>query len=77
MGNDSPPHLSPNLHLNLEIKMPKRKSRSEMGLLNPLQQGAREEEEGNEVRQGRLEAADEAEEGEQGEAAEEAPCCIV
>ena len=33
MGKDSPPHLSP----NLQIKMPKRKSRSEMGLLNTLQ----------------------------------------
>ena len=33
MGNDSPPHLSPNLH----IQMPKRKSRSEMGLLITLQ----------------------------------------
>ena len=33
MGNGSPPHMSP----NLEIKMPKRKSRSEMGLLNTLQ----------------------------------------
>jgi len=40
-----------------------------------LQQGSREEEEGDEVRQGGLEAADEAEEGEQGEAAEEAPRC--
>ena len=25
----SPPHLSPNLHCNLQIEMPKRKSRSE------------------------------------------------
>ena len=33
MENDSPPHLSP----NLQVKMPKRKSRSEMGLLNTLQ----------------------------------------
>ena len=29
--------LSPNWHLNLQIKMPKRKLRSEMGLLNTLQ----------------------------------------
>ena len=35
--NDSPPHLRLNLHFNLQIKMPKRKSRSEMGLLNTLQ----------------------------------------
>ena len=35
MGNASPPHLSPNLHFNLQIKMPKRKLRS--GLLNTLQ----------------------------------------
>ena len=35
-GDDSPPpYLSP----NLQIKMPKRKSRSEMGLLNTLQAG--------------------------------------
>ena len=31
--NDSSPHLSP----NLQIKMPKRKLRCEMGLLNTLQ----------------------------------------
>ena len=37
MGNDSPLHLSPNLHFNLKIEMPKRKLRSEMGLLNSLQ----------------------------------------
>ena len=37
MGIDSPPHLSPNLHFNLQIKMSKRKSRSKMGLLNTLQ----------------------------------------
>ena len=37
MGNDSPPHSIPNLHFNLQIKMLKRKSRSEMGLLNTLQ----------------------------------------
>ena len=37
MGNDRPPNLSPNLHFNLQTKMPKRKSRSEMGLLNTLQ----------------------------------------
>ena len=36
MGNDSP-HLSPNLHFNLQIKMPKRKLRSETRLLNTLQ----------------------------------------
>ena len=35
MGNDSLPHLSPNLNLNLQ--MLKQKSRSEMGLLNTLQ----------------------------------------
>ena len=35
--NDSPPHLSPNLHFNLQIEIPKHKSRSEMGLLNTLQ----------------------------------------
>ena len=28
--------MSPNLHFNLQIKMPKRESRSEMGLLNTL-----------------------------------------
>ena len=38
MGNDSPPHFSPNLQFNLQIKMPKHKSRSEMGLLNTLQE---------------------------------------
>ena len=32
-----PPHLSPNLYFNLQIKMPKLRSRSEMGLLNTLQ----------------------------------------
>ena len=37
MGNDSPPHLGPNLQFNLKIKMLKHKSRSEMGLLNILQ----------------------------------------
>ena len=37
MENDSSPHLSPNLHLNVQIKMSKGKSRSEMGLLNTLQ----------------------------------------
>ena len=37
MENDSSPHLSPNLHLNVQIKMPKGESRSEMGLLNTLQ----------------------------------------
>ena len=37
MGNDSPPHLSPNFHLNLLIKMLKCKLRSEMGLVNYLQ----------------------------------------
>ena len=40
MGNDSPPHLSPNSNFNLPIKMPKRKSRSEIGLLNSLQEEA-------------------------------------
>ena len=38
MGNDSPPHLRPNLNFNLQIKMPKLKSRWEMGLLNTLQE---------------------------------------
>ena len=33
MGNDSPPHLSPNLHFNFQIKMPKPKLRAKMGLL--------------------------------------------
>ena len=37
MRNGSPPHLSANLHFNLQIKIPKRKLRSEMGLLNTLQ----------------------------------------
>ena len=37
MENDCPAHLSPNLHFNLQIKMPKRKLRSETGLLNTLQ----------------------------------------
>ena len=37
MGNDCPPLLSPNFNFNLQIKMPKHKSRSEMGLLNTLQ----------------------------------------
>ena len=37
MENDSPLHLSSNLHVNLKIKMPKRKLRSEMGLLNTPQ----------------------------------------
>ena len=36
--NDSPPHISP----NLQIKMPIRKLRSEMGLLNTLQEAAAE-----------------------------------
>ena len=36
-GNDSLPHLSPNLHFNFQIKMHKRKLRSEMGLLITLQ----------------------------------------
>ena len=40
MGNDSP-HFSPNLHLNWQIKMPELKSRSELGLLNAPQGGAR------------------------------------
>ena len=35
MGNDSPPHLSP----NWQIKMPKCKLRSEMGLLYTHQAG--------------------------------------
>ena len=35
MGNDSPPHSRP----NLQIKMPKCKSRPVMGLLNTLQEG--------------------------------------
>ena len=37
MGNDSPFHLRPNLPYNLQIKILKRNSRSEMGLLNTLQ----------------------------------------
>ena len=37
MGNDSRHHLIPNLQFNLQIKMPKLKLRSEMGLLNTLQ----------------------------------------
>ena len=37
MGKNSSPHLSTNLNSNLQIKMLKRKLRSEMGLLNPLQ----------------------------------------
>ena len=37
MGKDCHPHLSPNFHFNLQIKMFKRKLRSEMGLLNTLQ----------------------------------------
>ena len=40
MGNDSPPHLSPNLHFNLQIKMIKHKLRSQVGLLNTLQIGS-------------------------------------
>ena len=32
------PHLSLKLHFNLQIEMPKLKSRSEMGLLNTLQE---------------------------------------
>ena len=36
MGNDSPPNFSPNLEFNLQIKMPKGKLRSRMGLLNTL-----------------------------------------
>ena len=38
-GNDRPPHLSLTLHFNLQIEMPKHKSRSEMGLLNTLKGG--------------------------------------
>ena len=38
MGNGSPTHLSANLNFNLQIEMPKRKSRSETGLLNTLHQ---------------------------------------
>ena len=34
-------HFSPNLHFNLQIKMPRSKLRSEMGLLNTLQRGFR------------------------------------
>ena len=34
MGNDSPPNFCP----NLQIKMPKHKFRTEMGLLNTLQE---------------------------------------
>ena len=41
MENDSPPRLTPNLLLNFEIKIPQRKSRSEMGLLNTNQVGRR------------------------------------
>ena len=37
MENDCPRHLSPNLHFNLQVKMPKRKPRSKVGLLNTLQ----------------------------------------
>ena len=37
MRNGSPPHLSPNLHFNLQLRMPIDKLRSEMGLLNTLQ----------------------------------------
>ena len=44
MGNDSPPHLSP----NLQIKMTKRKSRSKMGLLNTLQEPERDPDPGPE-----------------------------
>ena len=40
MGNDSPPHLSPNLHFNFQIKMPKPKLRAKIGLLKTLQQDA-------------------------------------
>ena len=36
MGNDSSPHLSPNLHLIVQIKMPKCLSRSGTGVLNTL-----------------------------------------
>ena len=43
MGNDSPPHLSLNLQLNLQIRISKHKSRSEMGLLNTLQEGGPQE----------------------------------
>ena len=39
MGNESPPHLIANLQFNLQIKMPERKLRSEMGLLNTLHTG--------------------------------------
>ena len=34
VSNDSPTRLSLNLHFNFQIKMPKRKLRSKMGLLN-------------------------------------------
>ena len=37
MRNGSPPHLSPNLYFNLQLRMPIDKLRSEMGLLNTLQ----------------------------------------
>ena len=37
MGNDTPPHLSP----NLQMKMSKRKLRSEMGLFNTVQEHCR------------------------------------
>ena len=36
MGNDSP-YFSPNLNFNLQIKVPKRKLRSKIELLNTLQ----------------------------------------
>ena len=38
MGIANPPHLSPNFHFNLQTKMPKRKSKSEIRLLNTLQE---------------------------------------
>ena len=37
MGNDSPPHLRPNLHFILQSRMTKCISRSGKGLLNTLQ----------------------------------------
>ena len=41
MGNDSTSHLSPNFQFNMQIKLPKHKWRSQMGLLNTLQETAR------------------------------------
>ena len=43
MENASPRHLSLKWHFNMQIKIPKRKSRSEMGLLNTLMQEAERE----------------------------------